>query len=119
MSLYEIVILGNGQTREAQDRLVQKLASSISDFGLSIRTDVSILNDRTVYQRNRKAPCAVAYFGSPEQDHIDELRTLIAQKVPIIPVVQSASEIQECIPDAVRQLNAHFLDNDDKDMSAL
>lgn len=119
MSLYEIVILGSGRGRESQDRLSQKLESSVADFGLSIGRDVSILNEETLSQRNRKVPCAVAYFGSPEQDHIDELRALKSQKVPIIPVVESATEVQECIPDSVKQLNAHFLDNDDEDMSSL
>lgn len=119
MSLYEIVILGSGRSKEAQGLLSQKLESAIADFGLSIGSDFSILNEENVTQRNRKAPCAVAYFGSRTHDHTDELETLISQKVPIIPVVESAIQVQDYIPDLVKQLNAHFLDNDDENMSAL
>ncbi|EMP56434.1 hypothetical protein MSNKSG1_05798 [Marinobacter santoriniensis NKSG1] len=119
MSLYEIVILTSGQRREAEHRLSRKLESSIADFGLSIGKDVVILNEENLSQRNRKAPCVVAYFGSPEKEHIEELQTLISQKVPIIPIVDDAASIQECIPDLVKQLNAHFLDHDDENVSLL
>jgi hypothetical protein len=119
MSLYEIVLLRSGQGRDAEDRLSQKLESSIAGFGLSIGKDVVFLSEKNLSQRNPKAPCVVVYFGSPEKEHEGELKTLISQKVPIIPVVDSAAQVHECIPDSVNDLNAHFLQNDDGDMSSL
>lgn len=118
MSFYDIIVLGS-VAEDTKNQLEETLKKSLDEFGLNFGDDVRLIDSTTVSLLNRKVPAVVAYFGSPDQDDLEILQSLISQKLPVIPVAERTNRFNDDVPDLLKGLNAHFLEQDDNELNFL
>ncbi|NDW05108.1 toll/interleukin-1 receptor domain-containing protein [Jiella pacifica] len=115
MISYEILILGNVKDEQVAV-LSATLREIISDFGLSIGSDVEIRTRDAVENRDRHVAAAAIYFGGPNNPDEDIARTLSFHSIPIIPVVDSNSDFGVSVPHFLHQFNGYRMRDDDPAM---
>lgn len=119
MSHYELAILGDVSTDE-RVRLEQTLAEMLAPYGLTLHTDVLVLDRTNVGNRNRHVAFAAAYFrGRGHEDEALALQ-LVATSAPAIPVVGATDDFEATAPACLQATNGHRLDpKADPEMSRL
>lgn len=118
MSFYELGILGN-PTADERQRLTASIAMMVEAFGLSIGSNVNLLDGDTIRSRNPRVAFAAVYFGGSNHTDLEVVSALSASSLPIIPATRPGGNFTTDVPDAVRGANGLLLRADDPDLTEL
>jgi hypothetical protein len=118
LSLYELALLG-GVSQGDRSRLTETLAAMMSDFGLSIPTDIVLHDGNSVTQRDKHAAFAAAYYGDPNHRDAAVAAELLRSSVPVIPTVGPTQNFATEIPGALQSSNGLRRRHDDPTMMEL
>ena len=118
MALYEIIVLGS-PTREQLTVLEVRVAEVAGAFSLAIPDDIVVRHGASVSKRNPKATTVALYFGGDPAVDADEVDTLEAAKVPVVPVVMEGALVSKMVPVAIHPVNACFIPADDRKLETL
>jgi len=116
MSIYQLGLLGFLPPGVAST-LNTTISQIISGFGLSIGADVSI-DLGPNFSPNIKQASAAIYFGAKGVIHPD-ISPLIANAVPIVPVVSNLNVFSLEIPSPLRNINGLSLSEDDAQLTKI
>lgn len=102
---YQIGVLGN--PRGLEKKFFKLLRKGMKELGIG-RGLLSILLDEKINTRDRKAPFALVYFGSPEPPSAETqkiLADLLEDSVPIFPCVDDLAQFKSLVPEAISGVN--------------
>jgi hypothetical protein len=103
MRLYELALMGapSGDQISAVEACISEV---ISSYGLSLGTEVGWTAGATTFHPPQKVPAAVAFLGEPNiQDN--DIGSLVAQGIPIIPVAREPRTISADLPGVLKPFN--------------
>ncbi len=118
MGIYEFAILGS-ISHEQRQCLTHTLGQMISEFGLTIDTEVKIYDAETLAIRNRSSAFAAVYFGGEVPTDVEAASSAFSESVPIIPVVTSLEQFSAFIPDFLQAINGYCIKREDPEMTEL
>lgn len=108
MPLYSLALLGN--PTEDQIATFQSLLNDAqTHFGLE-SDDICLQICPPQFRPNPRSCAAAVLIGGPGGANLDICRIVDIQSLPILPVVSTATAVQQEVPEAVRALNCLFLD---------
>lgn len=91
----------------------------VEDFGLTIGEELVVRDGEGYFERNIMAATAVAYFGGPEAQDIEQAKDAVSNSLPIIPIIESGMDFIAAIPGFLQANNGLCLRKDDPEMVEL
>jgi hypothetical protein len=110
MRLYELALMG--APSDSQISAVEACISEvINPFGLSLKAEVGWTVGSAGFHPSQKVPAAVAFFGEPNIQ-ADDVGSLVAQGIPIIPVAHEPKTISADLPGVLKPFNCLTFEGD-------
>jgi hypothetical protein len=106
---YELLLLGL-PTGAQVSAIRQRMSSASDEFSLSIGNGLAVRTTADVVDRNIMAATVALYFGGDPTIDLDVIRALEKARVPIVPVLERDSKVEESIPATLAHVNACLLD---------
>lgn len=101
--LYELAVLG-APTAEQVTELQQLISKALQPFGLRLGEEVAWRIRPDTFTPDQRNAAAAVFFGGKDAPQAN-LRNLLRNGVPVLPVVSDHTRLHEQIPEVLRPLN--------------
>lgn len=118
MALYELIVLGSPSADQIK-ALEARAHAVAEDFDLAMPDGLALRTASDAGGRDPKAAAAALFFGGDPA--VDEalVARLLAERVPIIPVVAAGQAVERSVPASIAATNACFLPASDGGLEIL
>lgn len=112
--IYQLAVLGDVQTSTLKT-LQATLKDLIEDFDLHLGHEVMLFTRTDLAARDRKSAFAALYFVGATAKDEKELKSILADAVPVIPILKDPDDIIQA-PASVQNSNGLLIEPDDTKM---
>ena len=115
---YQLVLLG-ARASTFRPKFVRRLNKRLDEIGSGIRRLMKIIDAAHVDERVSISPTVAVYFGDDPTVDLAQLNDLVANAVPVLPVVSDLENFTASVPAAMHPINGMQLDPVNPDFGPL